>query len=209
MVKVPQIMQIQKYGADGVSLNSQLLDLCGLSLSLCYHLANKSPFSAFGEDVFNAASSCVILAQIAPADAVKRSTVPLVVYLAICGGLVSVRRLLSRASASFVLLLVQTAITAIFTISKLPQIYANYISKGVGELNLTTNLLFLAGNAVRVFTTSQLPQPDNRGALIGAGVGTALNAVVVSQILAYGKGPVQPSGEGKRRLSNYHPIAVG
>ena len=91
------------------------------------------------------------------------------------------------------LLLVQTAITAVFVVAKVPRICSNFINKGVGELNLVTNLLFLAGNAARVFTTSKLPQPENRGALVGALVGAALNAVVVAQIVVYGKGDQKPT----------------
>ena len=193
VVKVPQILQIKRHGAAGLSLHSQLLDLFGLSLSLCYHVANKSPFSAFGEDVFNTAGTLVVLGQITGAGAVRRNTAPIVAYLLICGSLASVRKVLSRASASFVLLLVQTAITAVFVVAKVPQICSNFINKGVGELNLVTNLLFLAGNAARVFTTSKLPQPENRGALVGALVGAALNAVVVAQIVVYGKGDQKPT----------------
>ena len=152
------------------------------------------PSSAFGEDVFNTGSTAIILGQLNTTP-LQQNLVPLAVYVSICVALSNVKKWLTTKAASTAMFLMQGWITGVFLVAKLPQIIENFRNRSVGELNFTTNFLFLVGNLVRLFTTSQLPQPQNRGALVTAGIGVALNAIVTGQIVAFGKG-----GAERRRM---------
>jgi mannose-P-dolichol utilization defect protein 1 len=76
--------------------------------------------------------------------------------------------------------------TAIFLAARLPQIAANARAKSTGNLSIVTYAANTLGSLARVFTSVSA---GGGGALVrNYALGAALNATVVGQILAYGKG---------------------
>jgi hypothetical protein len=123
-----------------------------------YHAAKGHPLSSYGEDYFNCFQAAVVTYQIlAYQGRLASRTVQLlglVVYGAVVGVLINLRKLVDRKSADRVLGALMGVATCVFIAARWPQIILNCRNWGVGQLNIATTLLYFFGNCIRLYTTA-------------------------------------------------------
>ncbi len=78
----------------------------------------------------------------------------LVLYGAVVGVLINLRKLVDKKIADRVLGGLMSVATGVFIAARWPQIILNFRNWGVGQLNIATTLLYFFGNCIRLYTTA-------------------------------------------------------
>eukprot|EP01130_Rhizamoeba_saxonica_P000861 TRINITY_DN10758_c0_g1_i1.p1 TRINITY_DN10758_c0_g1~~TRINITY_DN10758_c0_g1_i1.p1 ORF type:complete len:229 (-),score=44.02 TRINITY_DN10758_c0_g1_i1:41-727(-) len=181
IVKVPQILKLTKLkSADGISMAMFQLELSGYLINACYSISLGYPFSTYGETVFLAIQNIIIMLLL-----YKYSTgVNLKAQLILGGYFVFTGVLLSGVVPSDVFSYLQASTIAIFSMSKLPQIYQSFVTKDASQLAIVTFLLNFVGSLARVFTT--MKELDDIIVLSGFILGAVLNGILTLEIILWG-----------------------
>jgi len=123
-----------------------------------YHAAKGHPLSSYGEDYFNCFQAAVVSYQIlAYQGRLASRTVQvlgLVLYGAVVGMLINLRKLVDKKIADRVLGGLMSVATCVFIAARWPQIILNFRNWSVGQLNIATTLLYFLGNCIRLYTTA-------------------------------------------------------
>ncbi|KAI9002313.1 hypothetical protein BC832DRAFT_114217 [Gaertneriomyces semiglobifer] len=204
ILKVPQILKIVGAGSvEGLSFIGNLLETIAYSISLAYNWRSGNPWSTFGEMGFITMQDVFILFLILGySKNVVGMCILAIAYSAFAYALATPEILDHQM---LVTLQWSTVLLGIF--SKLPQIMSNFLASSTGQLSAITVFLQFAGSAARVFTTLQ--EVDDQVLLISNLVASALNGVLVLQMLAYWStskpapklGHVPKKGSGQKKKS--------
>ncbi|XP_060111625.1 mannose-P-dolichol utilization defect 1 protein [Heteronotia binoei] len=184
MVKLPQILKIVgAKSAEGLNFNSILLELLAITGTMAYSIANRFPFSAWGEALFLMLQTVTIgfLVQHFAGRTAQGLT-----FLLLYFGALSF--LLSPLSPLAVVTVLQASNMPAVTISRLLQAATNYRNGHTGQLSAITAFLLFAGSLARIFTSIQ-ETGDPLMALTYV-VSSACNALITAQLLYYWDVPV-------------------
>jgi len=179
-LKVPQIIQIVRAkSAEGISFSMCYLELFSYSIMVAYCLHLNYPFSVYGDSVFVLIQVIILIFILHYySNALNfRFAVGATVYFAVLS--VMLGGFLNTPTLSFL----QSLTIPLATSSRLPQIWQNFSSGSVGNLNFLTFFLNFGGALARVFTTiSELNEPL---LLLGFSLSAFLNGIIVFQIVYY------------------------
>ncbi|XP_067412395.1 mannose-P-dolichol utilization defect 1 protein [Emydura macquarii macquarii] len=192
IVKLPQVLKILgAKSAEGLSFGSLLLELLAITGTVAYSVANRFPFSAWGEALFLMLQTLAIgfLAQHFGGHTARGLSF-LALYLAVLW------LLLSPLAPRALLTLLQASHMPAIVISRLLQAATNYRNGHTGQLSAITVLLLLAGSLARIFTSVQ-ETGDPLMALTFV-VSSACNGLIAGQLLYYWGAPA-PATAGKKR----------
>ncbi|CAI5463947.1 unnamed protein product [Closterium sp. Yama58-4] len=188
VVKLPQIVRIvRSRSIEGLSVPAFELECVGYTVSLLFCWTRRVPFSAYGELLFLVLQSVILMLLIyyhSPRLGRQR-------YLRTGIYMGMVAFLLSPAMRPHWFEALYNGQTAVFTLSRLPQMWENFVSSGTGQLSLTTSAMSAAGCAARFFTSIQEKAPFSM--VIASSAGFLTNGFLVAQILAYSKPAIQPT----------------
>uniref|UniRef100_A0A8C8RHG7 Mannose-P-dolichol utilization defect 1 protein n=1 Tax=Pelusios castaneus TaxID=367368 RepID=A0A8C8RHG7_9SAUR len=190
MVKLPQVLKILgAKSAEGLSFSALLLELVALTGTMVYSVANRFPFSAWGEALFLMLQTVAIgfLAQHFGGHT-ARGVSFLVLYLALLS------LLLSPLTPRPLLPLLQAANMPAVIISRLLQAASNYRNGHTGQLSAITVFLLFAGSLARIFTSVQ-ETGDPLMALTYV-VSSVCNGLIAGQLLYYWD---MPAGARKKK----------
>eukprot|EP01105_Mastigella_eilhardi_P020763 TRINITY_DN4980_c0_g1_i2.p2 TRINITY_DN4980_c0_g1~~TRINITY_DN4980_c0_g1_i2.p2 ORF type:complete len:186 (+),score=68.99 TRINITY_DN4980_c0_g1_i2:464-1021(+) len=158
--------------------------MIGYIFAFSYPFNLGYPVSTYGENAFILAQDVVVVILIFFLADKKERWHPalfvavMVVLLALMAAFVSGFVGMATITAA------QAACVPIFTLSKFPQIVANFRSGSTGQLALVTYLLNFVGSVMRVFTTLKELGPDVV-LLTGYGSAALLNGTILAQIIIY------------------------
>ncbi|CAG8549180.1 3071_t:CDS:1 [Paraglomus occultum] len=180
LLKFPQIVKIISNGsAQGLSFESYVLETAAYAISVAYNYRQQNPFSTFGESVFLTIQDIIILLLI-----LNYRKSPRLLFAA---GLiiVTLSYVLSNASIVNDTMIAWLQVAAIPTglVSKIPQIYTNYVNGSTGQLSALAVFGYMAGSLARIFTT--ITEVDDLIILTGFLLSTALNAILTLQMIIY------------------------
>lgn len=196
LVKLPQIFQIAlARSGKGVSPVAYWMETLAFSIFCAYNYRSGNPFSTYGEGALISVQNVLILWMLACYSS-GRSLFGLLTKTAVFGGLVY--SLLNPAVVSNQTLIWLQGFTILLSIgSKVPQIFANWRAKSIGQLSRLTVFLTFAGSFARVFTTYK--EVDDQMLLINTVLAAALNFVLFTQTLAYTATPNSATRKHKKR----------
>jgi len=181
IVKLPQIVAFVRAGsAAGTSLSSAYAEAVGYALTVIFHVANGSPFLAYGEACVVAVQSLAIVVLMwayAWPGAARAATA--------AAALAAVAAAAAAAAAEPAYLRrVQDAATLLFAASRLVQVAANVRQGSTGTQAFLTLFMNFGGSAARIFT-SLVEVRDRPEVLISFLVSTALNGTLLAQYVYY------------------------
>nr|XP_057934235.1 mannose-P-dolichol utilization defect 1 protein-like isoform X2 [Doryrhamphus excisus] len=181
MVKLPQIVKvIGAKSAEGLSFPSVLVELLAITGSIAYSVANRFPFSAWGEALFVMLQTVIIGFLIQRyAGRTARGVVFLLVYL----GLLFL--LLSPVTPSSVVTTMQASNMPAVIVSRVIQGVANFRNGHTGQLSALTVFILFAGSLARVFTSVQ--ETGDTLLVVTYLVSVACNGTIVLQVVYYWK----------------------
>eukprot|EP01119_Soliformovum_irregulare_P008326 TRINITY_DN21454_c0_g1_i1.p1 TRINITY_DN21454_c0_g1~~TRINITY_DN21454_c0_g1_i1.p1 ORF type:complete len:222 (+),score=65.46 TRINITY_DN21454_c0_g1_i1:43-708(+) len=185
MLKVPQILAIVRSGSvRGLSFSMYILELVGYTISLAYNYNNGYEISTYGEYVPISVQNIIIIGLL------FSYTKQLPIFVALMAvEAASVYVLFSGLVSMRTQEILQASTIAIFSVSKIPQIYANFKARDVGQLSSITVLLQFGGSMARVLTTvAKVPDPT---ILLGFVIGAILNGTLLAQVLIFGSKPIK------------------
>ncbi|CAI5975875.1 unnamed protein product, partial [Closterium sp. NIES-65] len=176
---------VRSNSIEGLSVPSFEMECVGYTISLLFCWTRRVPFSAYGELFFLVLQSLILMLLIyfhSPRLGRQR-------YLraGIYMGMVAL--LLSPAMRPDCFEALYNGQTALFTLSRLPQMWQNFVSASTGQLSLTTSAMSAAGCAARFFTSIQERAPFSM--VIASTAGFMAHGVLLAQILAYSKPAIQ------------------
>ncbi|KAM3591286.1 uncharacterized protein V6R79_026079 [Siganus canaliculatus] len=179
MVKLPQILKvIRANSAEGLSFNSVLLELFAITGTMAYSIANKFPFSAWGEALF------LMLQTVAIGFLIQyyggKTNKGLLFLVGYFGLLVL---LLSPGTPMSVVIFMQASNMPAIIVGKLVQAAANYQNGHTGQLSAVSVFLLFAGSLSRIFTSLQ-ETGDTLMALTYV-ISSACNGIITLQVLYY------------------------
>lgn len=179
MVKLPQILKLMgAKSAEGLSFKSVLLELLAITGTMAYSIANKFPFSAWGEALFLMMQTVTIGFLIQHyGGRSSRGLLFLVVYF---GLLVLV---LSPVTPISVVTSMQASNVPAIIISRLIQAWSNFRNGHTGQLSAVSVFLLFAGSLARIFTSLQ-ETGDSLMALTYV-ISSTCNGVIALQVLYY------------------------
>ena len=165
--------------ADGLSLSTFTLSLCGYSCSAAYNYKKGHALSTYVESVLLAVQCAVISFVCALLKGIDVGRVMLgsVAYAG------AALLLLLGSPPPRLLAVLQVWATSLLMISLIPQLYLNYSRKEPGQYSPVTAGLSVLGNSIRIFTTLTLTKDPLL--LLGFALGLSLNAALLGQILFY------------------------
>ncbi|BBN03249.1 mannose-P-dolichol utilization defect 1 [Marchantia polymorpha subsp. ruderalis] len=180
IVKLPQILIIMKSRSiKGLSKTSFEMEVVGFTIALSYCIYKRIPFSAYGELVFLLLQGIFLLlliyyhsTNLGPATLVKTA-----LYCALAP------TLLAGNVSENVMETLYASQHAIFFLSRIPQIYDNFVNKSTGQLSFLTNFMVFGGCIVRLFTSIQENAPSSM--ILGSCLGLLTNGTVFTQLLMY------------------------
>ncbi|XP_075943210.1 mannose-P-dolichol utilization defect 1 protein-like isoform X2 [Anarhichas minor] len=177
MVKLPQIFKLMgAKSAEGLSFHTVLLELLAITGTMAYSIANKFPFSAWGEALFLMLQTVAIGFLIQHyGGRTSRGLLFLVVYF---GLLVLV---LSPVTPMSVVTSLQALPSGI--VGRLIQAASNFRNGHTGQLSAVSVFLQLAGSLARIFTSLQ-ETGDTLMALTYV-ISSACNGIIALQVLYY------------------------
>ena len=180
--KVPQLLAvIRARSAAGLSPLSVELETLGYSICTAYGLVLGLPISAYGEVMGLLVQNVILLGLIYKFQrhSALRPTIT-AAYLGLWATALA-SGAISRSSVAHAF----DFASLLFMVSRVPQILQSFAAKSTGHLSGITYALNVAGGCARVFTSIQ----EGAGAamLRGALLGASLNAVILFQILYYGR----------------------
>uniref|UniRef100_A0AC11BLI0 Mannose-P-dolichol utilization defect 1 n=1 Tax=Ovis aries TaxID=9940 RepID=A0AC11BLI0_SHEEP len=179
LVKLPQVFKILgAKSAEGLSLQSVMLELVALTGTMVYSITNNFPFSSWGEALF------LMLQTITIAFLVlhyRGQTVKGVAFLA-CYALVLLV-LLSPLTPQAVVTLLQASNMPSVVVGRLLQAATNYRNGHTGQLSAITVFLLFGGSLARIFTSIQeTGDPLMAGTFV---VSSLCNGLIAAQVLFY------------------------
>ncbi|XP_052217712.1 mannose-P-dolichol utilization defect 1 protein-like [Dreissena polymorpha] len=179
VVKVPQIGKIlQAKSGEGISLASVLCELVAISANAVYGFSHGFPFSAYGEGVFLAIQTALVMFLVLMYGGRQLgSFLFLAVYVAIMAVL------LSPATPKGLIAAMQGVNIIIVMASKLIQAYANFTNGGTGQLSAITVLMLWGGSLARIFTSIQ--ETGDAMTVVTYVAAFICNCVLVAQIVYY------------------------
>ncbi|GAM23332.1 hypothetical protein SAMD00019534_065070 [Acytostelium subglobosum LB1] len=195
-LKVPQIQKlISSRDSTGLSPVSIILETVVFTISILTSVLLAYPFSTYGESVFILAQNIIVVYLVFHYS--KRVNVQfwagVIVYLAAIAGVL-------QFADRKLLMLLQSLNIVISIVSKIPQIFAIFRLKSVGQLSFITTFLQFAGSIARMFTSyKEIPDPI---VLIGYGISASLTLILVLQFLMYWNSTPKriPSGATKKKV---------
>ncbi|KDQ32533.1 hypothetical protein PLEOSDRAFT_1080105 [Pleurotus ostreatus PC15] len=194
IVKVPQLLLIvNAKSAQGLSLESYILETLSYAITLVYSFRNELPFSTYGENLFltiqNTLITLLIIAY-APSSS-SRTPAPLAIST-----LVTAFAALARVPSD-VLSYLQMATVPLSLASKLPQIIQNSQAKSTGQLSSFAVVAQIVGCLARLFTTAT--EVGDPILVAGFGMALLLNCVLGAQVWMYwgNKGAVEAKAKVK------------
>ncbi|XP_014717034.1 mannose-P-dolichol utilization defect 1 protein isoform X2 [Equus asinus] len=178
-VKLPQVFKILgAKSAEGLSLQSVMLELVALTGTMVYSITNIFPFSSWGEALFLMLQTITICFLILH---YRGQTVKGVAFLA-CYALVLLV-LLSPLTPLAVVTLLQASNVPAVVVGKLLQAVTNYRNGHTGQLSAVTVVLLFGGSLARIFTSIQeTGDPLMAGTFV---VAALFNGLIVAQLLFY------------------------
>ncbi|CAI5469441.1 unnamed protein product [Closterium sp. Yama58-4] len=183
---LPQIIRIVRSSSiEGLSVPSFEMECVGYTVSLLFCWTRRVPFSAYGELFFLVLQSVILMLLIyyhSPRLGRQR-------YLRAGIYMGMVAFLVSPAMRSDWFEVLYNGQTALFTLSRLPQMWQNFVSSSTGQLSLTTSAMSAAGCAARFFTSIQERAPFSM--VKASTAGFMAHGVLLAQILAYSKPAIQ------------------
>lgn len=179
LVKLPQILKLMgAKSAEGLSFKSVMLELLAITGTMAYSIANKFPFSAWGEALFLMLQTVIIGLLIQHyGGRTSRGILFLVVYF----GLVVL--LLSPVTPMSVVTTMQASNMPAIIIGRLIQAATNFRNGHTGQLSAISVFLLFAGSLARIFTSLQ-ETGDTLMALTYV-ISSACNGTIALQVLYY------------------------
>uniref|UniRef100_A0A1A8IBS1 Solute carrier family 66 member 3 n=1 Tax=Nothobranchius kuhntae TaxID=321403 RepID=A0A1A8IBS1_NOTKU len=179
MVKLPQIIKLMgARSAEGLSLNSVLLELLAITGTMAYSIANKFPFSAWGEALFLMLQTVTIAFLIQHyGGRTSRGLLFLVVYV------ILVLVLLSPVTPMVVVTSMQAFNMPAIITGRLIQAATNFHNGHTGQLSALSIFLLFAGSVARIFTSLQ-ETGDSLMALTYV-ISSTCNGIITLQVLYY------------------------
>ncbi|KAF0045631.1 mannose-P-dolichol utilization defect 1b [Scophthalmus maximus] len=179
MVKLPQILKLMgAQSAEGLSLNSVLLELLAITGTMAYSIAKEFPFSAWGEALFLMLQTVTIGFLILHyGGRTGRGVLFVVVYF----GLLIL--LLSPVTPMSVVTTMQASNMPAIIIGRLIQAATNFSNGHTGQLSAISIFLMFAGSLARIFTSLQ-ETGDSLMALTYV-ISSACNGIITLQVLYY------------------------
>ncbi|XP_030017969.1 mannose-P-dolichol utilization defect 1b [Sphaeramia orbicularis] len=179
LVKVPQIVKlIGAQSAEGLSFKAVLLELLAITGTMAYSIANKFPFSAWGEALFLMLQTVTIgfLIQYYGGKT-GRGVLSVVLYF----GLLVL--LLSPVTPMSVVVTLQASNMPIIVVGRLIQAATNFQNGHTGQLSAISVFLLFAGSLARIFTSLQ-ETGDSLMALTYV-ISSVCNGIITLQVLYY------------------------
>nr|AAC39875.1 SL15 protein [Homo sapiens] len=179
LVKLPQVFKIRgAKSAEGLSLQSVMLELVALTGTMVYSITNNFPFSSWGEALFLMLQTITICFLVMH---YRGQTVKGVAFLA-CYGLVLLV-LLSPLTPLTVVTLLQASNVPAVVVGRLLQAATNYHNGYTGQLSAITVFLLFGGSLARIFTSIQeTGDPLMAGTFV---VSSLCNGLIAAQLLFY------------------------
>ncbi|XP_017282470.1 mannose-P-dolichol utilization defect 1b [Kryptolebias marmoratus] len=179
MVKLPQILKLMgAKSAEGLSFNSVLLELLAITGTMAYSIANKFPFSAWGEALFLMLQTVTIAFLIQHyGGRTSRGLLFLVVYFSLLA------LVLSPLTPMAVVTFMQASNMPAIIIGRLIQAATNYRNGHTGQLSAISVFLLFAGSLARIFTSLQ-ETGDTLMALTYV-ISSTCNGIIMLQVLFY------------------------
>lgn len=194
LVKLPQILKLMRAkNAEGLSFKSVLLELLAITGTMVYSIANKFPFSAWGEALFLMLQTVTISFLIQHYRG--RSSGGLL-FLVLYFGLLVI--LLSPVTPMSVVIYMQAFNMPAIIIGRLIQAASNFRNGHTGQLSAVSCFLLFAGSLARIFTSLQ-ETGDSLMALTYI-ISSACNGIIALQVLYYwNSSPVFKMKEKKKK----------
>uniref|UniRef100_A0A2K5VWS2 Mannose-P-dolichol utilization defect 1 protein n=1 Tax=Macaca fascicularis TaxID=9541 RepID=A0A2K5VWS2_MACFA len=176
LVKLPQVFKILgAKSAEGLSLQSVMLELVALTGTMVYSITNNFPFSSWGEALFLMLQTITICFLVMH---YRGQTVKGVAFLA-CYGLVLLVLLSPLTPLTVVTLLQASNVPAVVLL----QAATNYHNGHTGQLSAITVFLLFGGSLARIFTSIQeTGDPLMAGTFV---VSSLCNGLIAAQLLFY------------------------
>ncbi|KAF3697455.1 Mannose-P-dolichol utilization defect 1 protein [Channa argus] len=151
MVKMPQILKLMgAKSAEGLSFKSVLMELLAITGTMAYSIANKFPFSAWGEALFLMMQTVTIGFLIQHyGGRTSRGLLFVVVYFCL------LILLLSPVTSMSVVTTMQASNMPAIIIGRLIQAVTNFQNGHTGQLSAVSVFLLFAGSLARIFTSLQ------------------------------------------------------
>uniref|UniRef100_G3Q9G7 Mannose-P-dolichol utilization defect 1 protein homolog n=1 Tax=Gasterosteus aculeatus TaxID=69293 RepID=G3Q9G7_GASAC len=179
MVKLPQILKLMgAKSAEGLSFHTVLLELLAITGTMAYSIANKFPFSAWGEALFLMLQTVAIGFLIQHyGGRTSRGLLFLAVYF------VLLLLLLSPATPMSVVTSLQASNMPAIIVGRLIQAASNFRNGHTGQLSAVSVFLLFAGSLARIFTSLQ-ETGDSLMALTYV-ISSSCNGIIALQLLIY------------------------
>ncbi|XP_036692233.1 mannose-P-dolichol utilization defect 1 protein isoform X1 [Balaenoptera musculus] len=179
LVKLPQVFKmLGAKSAEGLSLQSVMLELMALTGTMVYSITNNFPFSSWGEALFLMLQTVTIAFLVLH---YRGQTVKGVAFLA-CSALVLLV-LLSPLTPQAVVTLLQASNMPAVVVGRLLQAATNYRNGHTGQLSAITVFLLFGGSLARIFTSIQeTGDPLMAGTFV---VSSLCNGLIAAQLLFY------------------------
>ncbi|XP_053425931.1 mannose-P-dolichol utilization defect 1 protein isoform X3 [Nycticebus coucang] len=179
LVKLPQVFKILgAKSAEGLSLQSVMLELVALTGTMVYSITNNFPFSSWGEALFlmlQTVTICFLIMHY------RAQTVKGVAFL-VCYALILLV-LLSPLTPMAVVTLLQASNVPAVVVGRLLQAATNYHNGNTGQLSAITVFLLFGGSLARIFTSIQeTGDPLLAGTFV---VSSLCNGLIAAQLLYY------------------------
>ncbi|XP_002718843.2 mannose-P-dolichol utilization defect 1 protein isoform X2 [Oryctolagus cuniculus] len=179
LVKLPQVLKLLgAKSAEGLSLQSVVLDLVALTGTVVYSITNSFPFSSWGEALFLMLQTLTICFLVMH---YRGHTAKGTAFLA--GYALILLVLLSPLTPTAVVTLLQASNVPAVVVGKLLQAATNYRNGHTGQLSAVTVFLLFGGSLTRIFTSIQ-----ETGDYLMAGVfvvSSLCNGLIAAQVLFY------------------------
>uniref|UniRef100_A0A8I6B3Y3 Mannose-P-dolichol utilization defect 1 protein n=2 Tax=Rattus norvegicus TaxID=10116 RepID=A0A8I6B3Y3_RAT len=176
---LPQIFKLLgAKSAEGLSLQSVMLELVALTGTMVYSITNNFPFSSWGEALFLTLQTVTICFLVMH---YRGETVKGVAFL-VCFAVVLLA-LLSPVMPLAVPTLLQASNVPAVVVGKLLQAATNYHNGHTGQLSAITVFMLFGGSLARIFTSVQeTGDPLMAGVFV---VSSLCNGLIAAQVLFY------------------------
>ncbi|XP_054609441.1 mannose-P-dolichol utilization defect 1 protein-like [Dunckerocampus dactyliophorus] len=193
MVKLPQILKMMgAKSAEGLSFQSVLLELVAITGTMAYSIANKFPFSAWGEAFFLMLQTITIGFLIQHyTGRTSRGVVFVFVYV----GLLLL--VLSPVTPASLVTTMQAFNMPAVIVSRLIQAATNFHNGHTGQLSAISVFLLFAGSLARIFTSLQ-ETGDTLMALTYV-ISSCSNGLIALQVVYYWNSSSERKKKKKRK----------
>ncbi|XP_008291142.1 mannose-P-dolichol utilization defect 1b [Stegastes partitus] len=193
MVKLPQILKLMgAKSAEGLSFKSVLLELLAITGTMAYSIANKFPFSAWGEALFLMLQTVTIGFLI---QHYGGRTSKGLLFMTLYFSLLVV--LLSPVTSMSVVTCMQASNMPAIIVGRLIQAATNFRNGHTGQLSAISVFLLFAGSLARIFTSLQ-ETGDSLMALTYV-ISSACNGIITLQVLYYWNSSLEHKKKTKKK----------